>query len=286
MQIDNLKLTQLNYKELELLMSWAKEEGWDPGLNDAPIFWETDPNGFYGYFNNDELIAGGAIISYNGEFGFMGLFIVHPHYRHLGIGRKLWYQRRDKLLSRINKNASIGLDGVVAMQDFYIKGGFNIAFRDERHEKLGVKFKINIHVSKISALDTEDILKYDAACFGFPRPQFLTAWLKQPLGFSFKYVENNLIKGYAVMRKTWRGYKIGPLFADDLVIAEELYKACLNEVPNELVYIDIPMNNKLAIDLVSKYQTSYIFECARMYLNDTPSISYKKIFGITTFELG
>ena len=286
MNIDKLQLTKLNFSELETLISWAKEEGWDPGLSDATLFWETDPNGFYGYFNNQELVAGGAIVSYNGEFGFMGLFIVHPKYRHLGIGRKLWHQRKNKLLSRINKDASIGLDGVVAMQDFYNKGGFDIAFRDERHEKLGAHFKVHTHVSKISELDTEDVIKYDTECFGFHRPQFLLPWLKQPYGFSFKYVESGLLKGYAVLRKTWKGYKICPLFADDQFIAEELYKACLNEVPNELVYIDIPMNNKLAVDLVFKYQTTYIFECARMYLNNMPSIPNQKIFGITTFELG
>ncbi len=286
MEIDDLQLTKLNYKELEILITWAKQEGWDPGLNDAAIFWETDRDGFYGYFNHEELIAGGAIISYNGEFGFMGLFIVHPKYRYLGIGRKLWYQRRDKLLSRINKDASIGMDGVVAMQDFYHKGGFNIAFRDERHERLGALYVLDNRVSKITELDTVDILNYDAACFGFNRPQFLKPWLNQPYGFSFKYVENGLIKGFAVMRKTSKGYKICPLFADDQIVAEELYKACLNVVPNELVYIDIPMINQLAIDLVNKYETRFVFECARMYLNKNPSIPYEKIFGITTFEIG
>jgi hypothetical protein len=178
------------------------------------------------------------------------------------------------------------MDGVLVMQDFYRKGGFNIAFKDERHEKLGMRFKISSHISKISEFDTEDILKYDAACFGFFRPQFLIPWLTQPLGFNFKYTENGIMKGYAVLRKTWRGYKICPLFADDKFIAEELYKACLNEAYNEMVYIDIPLMNPLAIELVNKYKTSYVFECARMYLNGTPSIQNEKIYGITTFELG
>ena len=47
-----------------------------------------------------------------------GLFIVKPEYRAMGIGRKLWYQRRDLLISRLHNNASIGMDGVVAMQPF------------------------------------------------------------------------------------------------------------------------------------------------------------------------
>ena len=53
------------------------------------------------------------------------------------MGSKLWYKRRDALLARLNEGASIGMDGVVDMQPFYEKGGFQIAFRDERHEKIG-----------------------------------------------------------------------------------------------------------------------------------------------------
>lgn len=42
----------------------------------------------------------------------MGLFIVDPKYRGQGLGRKLWYARRDHLLSRLQPNATIGLDAV------------------------------------------------------------------------------------------------------------------------------------------------------------------------------
>ena len=79
----------------------------------------------YGFHLNDQLVAAGAVVSYQGAFGFMGLFIVHPDFRGQGIGNKLWYLRRDLLLSRLNEGASIGMDGVVAMQPFYQKGGFD-----------------------------------------------------------------------------------------------------------------------------------------------------------------
>ncbi len=96
-----------------------------------------------------EMIGGGSIVSYNKEFGFMGFFIVKPDYRAHGIGKKLWYQRRDTLLSRLNKGASIGMDGVIAMQPFYKKGGFEISFRDERYENIGKEFKIDKNISPI-----------------------------------------------------------------------------------------------------------------------------------------
>lgn len=284
--LDNLQFQKLNFEGLQTLVKWAEEEGWNPGPNDAKIYWATDPDGFYGYFHNNELIAGGSIVSYNKQFGFMGFFIVKPEYRSFGIGRKLWYQRRDTLLSTLNFGASVGMDGVIAMQPFYKKGGFEIVFRDERHEKIGEEFIIDQNISPIFEQDFESILEYDKQCFGFSRPQFLIPWLKQTNVKTFKYFKNGKLKGIAIVRKANKGYKICPLFADNITIAEELYKACLNSVVGEPLYLDIPVINSDAVALTQKYNTTYVFECARMYYGKPPNIDINKVFGITTFELG
>jgi GNAT superfamily N-acetyltransferase len=284
--INDLKFQKLDFEGLKSLVKWAEEEGWNPGLNDAEVFWKTDPDGYYGYYYKGELIAGGSIVSYEGQFGFMGFFIVKPGYRSHGIGRKLWYQRRDTLISRLNKGATIGMDGVIAMQPFYNKGGFEIEFRDERHERIGEGFEIDKSISSIEEKNFDSILSYDKKSFGFSRPQFLIPWLKQSTVKTFKYVEDKILKGFAVIRKANKGYKVCPLFADNPEIAEELYKACLNSVIGEPLYIDIPMINQEAVALIKKYNTTYVFECARMYYGKPPDIEINKVFGITTFELG
>jgi len=284
--LENLQFQKLDFEGLQTLVKWAEDEGWNPGPNDAEIYWATDPDGYYGYFHNDKLIAGGSIVSYNKQFRFMGFFIVKPEYRSLGIGRKLWYQRRDTLLSRLNDDASVGMDGVIAMQPFYKKGGFEIAFRDERHEKIGEEFIIDQNISPIIKDDFDSILEYDKQGFGFSRPQFLIPLLKQPDVKTFKYSNNGKLEGFAIIRKANKGYKICPLFADNSTIAEELYKACLNSVVGKPLYLDIPVINSDAVSLTQKYNTTYVFECARMYYGKAPNIDINKVLGITTFELG
>ena len=283
---DELRFQKLDLDGVKTLVNWAEEEGWNPGPYDADVYFATDPDGFYGYFHDGSLIGGGSIVSYNKEFGFMGFFIVRPEYRSNGIGKKLWYQRRDTLLSRLKKDAPIGMDGVITMQPFYRKGGFEILFRDERYEKIGEEFTIDKNISPILNEDVELILAYDKQCFGFSRPQFMKLWLKLKGNKTFKYVEKRKLKGFAIVRKANKGYKVCPLFADNEMIAEELYKACLNSVIGEPLYLDIPAINDGAVKIIKKYKATYVFECARMYYGKPPDIDIDKVFGITTFELG
>ena len=285
-QVEKLAFEKLDYNGVVNLVEMALKEGWNPGPYDANVFYNTDPDGFYGYFYQGELIAGGSVISYGGAFGFMGFFIVKPEYRAMGIGRRLWYQRREFLLNRLNNGAAIGMDGVVAMQPFYKKGGFRPAFRDERYVVTGKKYQVDKHIFPVTRDDYREVFKYDNECFGFPREKFLTMWLELPGSFGFKYIAGNHIKGIAVVRKATHGYKTGPLFADNFDVAETLYRACMNAVPGNKLFLDIPVANNDAGQLVKKYNAEYVFECARMYYGKAPELPLEKIYGITTFELG
>lgn len=134
---DPLELRRLARAELDLVVDWAAAEGWNPGHADAAVFWETDPHGFVGVHRGGELAAAGAIVSYGGRLGFMGLFIVRPELRGRGLGRRLWFLRRDALLARLRRGAAIGMDGVFAMQDFYAAGGFRLSHRNLRMRGVG-----------------------------------------------------------------------------------------------------------------------------------------------------
>jgi ribosomal protein S18 acetylase RimI-like enzyme len=284
--LEEIVVQKINKSNLETLISWASNEGWNPGKHDIDVFWKTDPDGFYGCFKNGELIAGGAIISYGGEFGFMGLFIVKSQYRNIGIGNKLWHTRKNLLLNRLNDGATIGMDGILAMQPYYQKGGFNVAFRDERYELKGKEYNYSDHVTTILPEDFPEIMRYDKLCFGYHRTQFLNQWLSMPDSRAIKYKYKNEIVGYAVIRRAETGYRIGPLFAQNESIAEDLLKCCLSHASEDSVFLDIPTSNENAVNLVIKYNGKYIFECARMYHGQAPNYAIQDIYGITSFELG
>jgi hypothetical protein len=286
MNLESLEFKKLNKLNLNTLLDWASKEGWNPGKNDADIFWANDPDAYYGLFENNELVAGGAITAYNKEFGFMGLFIVNPNYRKLGIGKKLWYLRRDLLIKRLKSDAAIGMDGVVTMQPFYKQGGFNFAFKDTRYQLQSAKRNYNENILSINPDDCNAIIKYDKICFGFERSSFIQLWLSQENSVSYQYQIDNKIQGYATVRKTELGYKIGPLFADSPLIAENLLNYCLSSFNDETYFIDVPNVNLESTKLMVEYGGAAVFECGRMYYGTPPLLPMQKIYGITTLELG
>ncbi len=135
--MDGITLRHMTRDELDVLVEWAAAEGWNPGLDDAEVFWAQDPEAFIAAADGDELVGGGSIVSYDGHFGFMGFFIVRPDRRGAGLGNWLWWQRKNRLAARLDDPVRIGMDGVFAMQDYYAKGGFVFFARDLRYEAVG-----------------------------------------------------------------------------------------------------------------------------------------------------
>ena len=272
-------------------MSWTswsigRREGWNPGLDDADVFWATDPEGFVAAEIGGELIGGGSIVAYGKKYGFMGFFIMRPEYRRHGLGDHLWHERKRRLLARLDADAAIGLDGVFNMQHYYARGGFRFVGRDLRFEGLGMDLPQPKGVIEANALPFERIDAYDRRHFPVPRSRFLQDWIQRPGGHALAVVDGDEIRGYTVMRPCRIGYKIGPLFAGNAAVAESLLTAIASRVPGEPIFLDVPEINGAALALLARYGMREVFGCARMMLGPTPELPDAEIFGVTTFELG
>jgi len=281
-----LTLRLMTQAEAARLVDWAADEGWNPGLHDARIFWETDPEGFIAAELGDELIGGGTIVSYDGVFGFMGLFIVRPEFRGQGWGSQLWQARLRLLQSRLAPGAAIGMDGVFEMQDWYAAGGFRFAHRSIRYEGVGTAVVRAPGLVPAAEVPFERLVAYDARCFPAPRARFLQGWIEQPGSLALAAVDGDKVRGLGVVRRCREGGKIGPLTADDADVAEELYTALAAHLPGEPVYLDVPEINAWAMGLARRHRLHEVFGTARMYLGPRPRVAESRVYGITTFELG
>jgi len=286
-----LEIRNMTRSEVDDLVAWAAIEGWNPGLHDAELFWETDPEAFIAAELDSEMIGGGAITSYGGEFGFMGFFIVRPEYRGRGIGNTLWHARRQRLIDRLRPGATIGLDGVFEMQDYYAKGGFafshrNMRFRAEITEAPATSRDADKTITPLSSIPFSQVLDYDRTCFPAMRANFLREWISQPDALALGHLHNGKLNGYGVVRRCGEGCKIGPLFANDTPVARALFAHLAGFAAGGPLFLDAPENNPAAMDFVKQTGMVEVFGCARMYLGRSPDLAHERIFGVTTFELG
>lgn len=259
--------------ELGQAVDWAAAEGWNPGLDDAAAFGTADAEGFLGHFEGESLAATISAVRYDSRFGFLGFYICRPDLRGRGLGLRLWRAAMAQFGDRV-----VGLDGVVAQQENYRASGFEFAHRTIRYGGL------LSGSAGGSPIDADRVLAYDRPFFPAPRGAFLRRWLAPAGGAALMAVEDGACRGYGVRRPCRSGHKIGPLFADTPGIAEQLLAALAPD--GEEVFLDVPEPNREGVSLAERLGLAPVFEVARMYRGPTPDLPLRRIYGVTSFELG
>lgn len=273
--------------ELDQAVRWATSEGWNPGIADADVFWETDPSGFVVAELDGEVVATGSIVAYGDVHGFMGFFIVRPDLRGHGIGRDFWEWRKNTLLARLRPGAAIGMDGVLDMVPFYAAGGFELAHRNIRMTGTPGAGVTSDAVTEIAAIDMSALNRFDRRHFGFDRNTFLQRWIGAEGTTAIADTSGaGDIRGYGVMRRCNSGHKIGPLFARDPETAERLALHLVALAGSDPVSLDVPEVNPQALELARRLGLHEEFACGRMYHGTAPELPWNEIYGVTSFELG
>ena len=274
-------------EELELLLSWAKREGWNPGLADTQLFYAVDPSGFFISLLDDKPIAGISLVKLNDDHAFLGLYLCEPAYRGKGYGIQTWNAALKTIGTR-----SIGLDGVVEQQSNYSREQFTYSHRNVRFA--GQLSSVNLDTPSdapavviANESHIEALSSYDAAIGGFTRQAFFSAWLRSCTARqTYLAVNGDKVVGAIGARQCIEGYKIGPWLADDQHIAESLLLHACKQFGYEPFMVDIPEPNYAAIEIMKRYSLPSVFETARMYRGDRPEIELESLFGVATLELG
>lgn len=279
----NLSIKPMSRADLDVALGWARDEGWNPGLDDAGAFYAQDPSGFLMGWLGTVRVGCISVVKYGSDFSFLGLYIVHPAHRGKGYGKAIWDAGIASAAGR-----TIGLDGVVAQQDNYRKSGFVFAHKSARWGgSLRGLVTTRSFVRPIASADLDAVLAYDRKHVAADRTHFLKAWLaRSPSRQTEGYFENGTLRGYGAIRRCVDGWKIGPLFADTPAIAETLLATLVTPAATDNIFIDIPEPNRAAVEMARRLGLTPAFETARMYLGPAPDLPLDEIFGITTLELG
>lgn len=278
------KIHVLDPDEAVTMCQWAAAEGWNPGLHDAQIFPQSDPEGFFG-LNSDGRLAGTiSAVRYGDEYAFVGFFIVRPGLRGHLLGPSL----AQAAISRI-EGIPTGIDGVLENVGKYERiYGFQQAWKNIRFELASPPSGgVSDTPIPLTSLPLEELIAFDTRFFPARREKFLRLWVSQPGSHALAVKSSaGTLEGYGVIRPCVKGWKIGPLFASGKDVAENLFVGLCSAAGNGPVYLDVPESNPAALALVHRFGMIPAFSTARMFRDSPKEVDLGGIFGITSFELG
>ena len=273
--------TLMSADELGTVLDWAADEGWNPGLADAPAFHSADPGGFFVARIDGAPVAAISVVNHDAGNAFLGLYLCRPQWRGKGIGFTLWSHALTHAEAR-----SVGLDGVPDQEANYRKSGFAKTGSSLRYVG-NLPARESLRVRPAAESDMAALLALDARSNGFARPRFLTAWLgdASPLRASRVLTEEGEIEGFATWRLCREGIKIGPVVAPDTASALEIIGDIAAVASDRPLVIDVPEANQ---DLRRELESAGFnvpFVTARMYRGAVPEQGVS-LQAIATMELG
>ncbi len=274
-------IRQMTRSEADGVLAWAQREGWNPGLHDAGLFYETDPEGFFVAERDGEIIGAISAVRYGVGFGFVGLFIVVPGERGRRVGILLGRRAMEWLAGRV-----IGTDGVLAKQDQYARlAGFVPAHRSVRFAGK-IAGQTHGEVLPLQAFRWRDVVGFDTGCFPAPREDFLRRWIAQDDALALGADGPGGLAGFGVIRRCRAGCKVGPLFAAGAGVASRILTSLAGFAAGEEIFLDVPECNPDGTSLAVSLGMQPVFATARMYAGPAPELAAERIFGVTSFELG
>ena len=267
--------------ELETVMGWAAEEGWNPGIADAAAFHAADPEGFFLTLVGGEPVAAISVVNHDEGNAFLGLYLCRPEWRGRGIGYATWMHGLDHAGSR-----AVGLDGVPAQEANYRVSGFVRTGASLRHEGR-VEAKASAAVRAAKKGDMPALMALDARATGYARPNFLTAWLSNEAEVRETRVlgADGDIAGFATWRACGTGTKIGPVIAPGTAEALTLIADIAALRPDGPLIVDVPEGNTTLRRALEQDGFTVPFATARMYRGPAPETG-PTLQAIATMELG
>ncbi|MEO1024649.1 MAG: GNAT family N-acetyltransferase [Pseudomonadota bacterium] len=262
-------------EDVRLILDWAADEGWNPGVEDADAFFATDPEGFFVARLDGLPIASISVVNHSDTFAFLGLYIVRPEHRGRGIGFRLWEHALAHAGDRV-----IGLDGVAEQQANYAKSGFTTAGSTARFTGHVPQMDRGEMLPFATAADIDRAIDWEADVTGFRKETFLRGWLRASENRT-TLIANG---GFCTVRTCRDGVKVGPLLARHHDTALDLIAAAAKFTQCPLT-IDVPVSSTQLRELCIGLGLKSSFETARMYLGTAKPIE-AEYYAVSTLELG
>lgn len=212
---------------------------WNQTENDWLRLLRLEPNGCFCAIVGNEVVATTTTTTYGRGLAWIGMVLVEPARRRLGIATRLMQVALEYLSNA--GIATIKLDATPAGRSVYESLGFKEEALIERWE--GIAGTPPVVRSRMDATTRSEALTFDEHAFGADRSKLIEmliddSYVAPPIARG----SDSRLGGYALARRGTSAAYIGPLLARDQTMATTLLDGLLSQMAGERVYIDLNAN--------------------------------------------
>lgn len=231
--------------------------------------------------------AGTAMaISYDGRIGWIGMVLVHPDFRRMGIGTALLQAALRCLRER--GIGTIKLDATPMGKPVYVPMGFRDEYEVTRYEGIAPSgCTLPAGVTPLTTADCTALSALDARALGAARPAVLADLSRRNPELCFSLRDGPNLAGGLIAREGASALQLGPWLARDANTATRLLQAFFHRVPGRRIFLDVPDPNAAGRELLMHHGFTVQRTFTRMYLGDnTHPGEPALVFGTSGAEKG
>jgi len=257
MSQNNMKATirKMRKEDLPLVLDLINAEGWDYDLVDVERILEIDPEDSVTAVSGREIVGGITVACHEGR-GILGHVVVKHRWRKKGIGKDMMIRVIEKLEAK--GIAIIELYSVPTAVEFYKQLGFRkigdlMIFVGSIRTPIATTPSM-AEIGDLTAQDLESVKGLDRKIAGFERGNIIEKLMLPNLGHSVGLFEGGRLVGFALGRMSGNSAEIGPWIMEksNRNDATALFTAAMNKLGNRKTYIEVPNENKTALQIITE----------------------------------
>jgi GNAT superfamily N-acetyltransferase len=285
----DVQIRLLTEDDLPFAVEVQKLASWNQVKSDWFSYLEYDSSGCFLAMAQGERAGTATAIRYDNCFGWVGMVLVHPAKRRLGIGTTLLKATIQYLQD--SGIPCVKLDATPMGRKVYVTMGFQDEYDLNRYEGIAQTQILNSNeeweIAPISDLQLNKIADFDKDYFGARRAQVISRLYTRGKVLCYYACDQNGATGYIMARDGLHAYHVGPWVAKDADTAHLLLQSVFEKIAGSKVFLDIPCPNGESAHLMESYGFTIQRPFTRMYLgpNDHPGIP-ENIFASSGAEKG
>ncbi len=270
--------------DLSGCMRLSNTAGWNQTERDWSSFLAANPDTCFGMLHNGALVGTSAGIAFGRAVAWIGMMLVDPAFRRMGIATRLMRQTMDSLAAC----ASIKLDATPAGRPVYEKLGF-VAEYDLKRMVCRAVPHIEVpegSIGPVTEADVDHVAGFDADAFGAERAGVLRHLVSLAPELAWQIDRDGVTRALCLGRPGTNYTQVGPVAGESLDEALTVLSAALADLQGRPAVIDVPDHHPELIEWLHMLGFVAQRPFTRMYYRANVAGTTEKYFAIAGPELG